>query len=242
MTKNSLAFALAAFFMGMAGESALAAPISATAGTAAGTTYNATGIYDHETYGGNIGMPYGGMDGMRVTATFTNGQSETAIWASTNATDGKASGTGWSLAMSGNTNWWSWVLSNAEGSNRIISGLRLEGLYGLVAFDYEESPELSPGSSSGWKLTSSDAVLEGPDDLVVSGTYSDRLLVDGQFYGDLYLTLELKLLGATGLGAGEILEFSSDTDNIKAVPEPGTLALGLIGLGILGMGLTRRRG
>src|SRR5687768_5085653 len=51
------------------------------------------------------------MSGLTVTATFSTGFSETAVWGTTGATSGAAVGTNWSLGLTGDsyTNDWNFV-------------------------------------------------------------------------------------------------------------------------------------
>ncbi len=74
------------------------------------------------------------MDGMQVTA---NG-SDTAVWADTGAGAGAASGSGWSLAQSGDTFSSAWTLT----SDISLNSLTVDALLGRTVFDMIMDPML----------------------------------------------------------------------------------------------------
>lgn len=233
MKKSFVVQLISAVALMLTAGSGFAVPITATATTQVGTTYNATGLSGYQTYGDD-------MDGMRVTVFFNDQSSEVVAWTdhALLANGGSASGSDWYLEQSGNTDSASWYFENTGTRN--IRGLRLEGLYGLTVFDYVPGPTTgSPGSDMGGNIVSNFSYLYGSDNVVVNATYRDQLQINGQFYGDLYLTLDLQFSGS-GVGSdGGWLEFISDTDTIQAIPEPSTALL--MSLGMIGIGFSCRR-
>lgn len=81
------------------------------------------------------------MAGAQVTVTFGNNTSETQTWVATGPQSGAATGTGWSLALNGDTFFADWVLTNNRSAGNgvaassLITSIRIEPLAADVAFD-----------------------------------------------------------------------------------------------------------
>lgn len=209
---------------------ALAAPVGSSVATVAGTTYNTAALTGFTTDGSLMG-------GMEVTMFFAGGGSETVTW---NAGTESASGTGWTLSQPNDTFANPWTLANVAATT--ITGFLIDGLLGNTAFDLDvgSSPGSANGNSFGDADASNTAEITG-----AAGTYSNRLMIGGVFYDDLYVRLGVEFAG-TGLTGGNSFSFTADTDNARAdlggivgVPAPGALAL--FGMGLAGLGLAGRR-
>ena len=177
------------------------------------------------------------MAGMEVTATFSNGSSETATWIVTDvpATPvpagspvgdfevyaGGAFGNGWSLTQRGETFgdvdlannqfFGQWTLSNQTGVT--MDGLVIDAFIPLdsyIVFDNIFGVEHTPTSDVGRPFTPNSNAVTG----VYSNPYSDP---------DLWGTLALSFAG--GFADGSTLNFMADTDKI---PVPGTFLLVLV--------------
>lgn len=161
----------------------------------------ATTLTGYATYG-NM------MSGMRVTANFLDGSSQTLTWGATDSISGGVFGNAWSLTQSGNTyapdnsnpEAAAWILTNYGAG---ITSLVIDAIPGNTVFDnvYEvNTPLHTPGSERGWPLQ------------VVSGlgpsSFNFSAPIDIS-YGDLFGKLSLYWnTGFTG-----ILRFFADADS-----------------------------
>lgn len=161
----------------------------------------ATTLTGYATYG-NM------MSGMRVTANFLDGSSQTLTWGATGSISGGVFSNTWSLTQSGNTyapdnsnpEAAAWILSN-YGSG--ITSLVIDAIPGNTVFDnlYEvNTPLQTPGSERGWPFQ------------VVSGlapSYVNYSVPIDISYGDLFGKLSLYWSG----GFTGSLSFFADADS-----------------------------
>ncbi len=201
----------------------------------AGDLYNTTALTGYGTYGDM-------MDGMLVTAYFTNGLSEAQSWADIAAGAGGVSGTDWSLNVYGDTWNSDWTLTSTGAE---IDYLLIEGGPGNTMFDTDYDPTYidlgTPGSANGYAFGN---VRFSGADLDITATYSDLLGVGGAApVGDLYLNLAIDFNEAF---VNNSLRYRADADNslfsgdINSVPEPASFQLVLLGILML-MGFARKK-
>jgi hypothetical protein len=140
------------------------------------------------------------MAGMRITASFVDGSSESAIWSATNSTSGGAFGTGWSLTESGNSFDQPWNFNNIGQG---ITSLIIDAIPGNTVFDiypYGDGLPHTDGSADGWGFET----LTGQSP--TSTAYSDVIDISA---GDLFGKLSLYWTeGFTGF-----MNFRADTDS-----------------------------
>lgn len=188
------------------------------------------------------------MAGLKVTAFFQGGGSESLIW-STLTTDlgvsgndivdhegfsGGVSGTGWSLTQQGYTfgdvnagnvyGAWSFTDDSAAGITELVIETNGSGIYFDTETFNDPSEDLN-GSGQGRPVT---AFIGNAAYNDFSFTYGDHLL--DEIYGSLAL-----LLNDPGTSFG----FLADTDAATVVPEPATLIL--FGTSLLGFRISRKR-
>lgn len=202
-----------------------------------GTGHSTSEISGFSTYGDD-------MDGMSVTAFFSDSSSQTLSWADTGSNSGGVTGIGWSLSLSGNSWNSNWVLNN--NSSLGVIGLILNGATGDTMFDIAWSPfPGSIGSSAGREFS----VSSVPAYLDITATYTDIVSIgSADPVGDLYASLLLDFTNIGGLHSGDGLTWLADTDNsvlegdvvVTAVPEPSILVL--LSVGLFSLGFAYRRG
>ncbi len=140
------------------------------------------------------------MSGMRVSANFLDGTSQSLFWDATGNEAGGVFGNGWSLTQSGNSYESPWSFSNfGQG----ITSLVIEAIPGNSVFDI--NPNLygslqTPGSAEGWEFQT--LVGQAPN----SYRYYDPIDISN---GDLFGTLSAYWSsGFTGT-----MQFRTDTDS-----------------------------
>lgn len=174
------------------------------------------------------------MSGMSITASFSSGQSQTLSWATTGASSGGVSGSGWGLSLDGDTFSapWNFTMSAVAGNLGSITQLILNGNSGYTVFDRTNPSWGTDGSAQGVDLWFADSSI---DALV---TYSDQVsITPNAAVGDLWHMVTIDFTN----GPSSSFTFYQDTDNDNRygqVPEPAML--GLLGIGLLAAGMARR--
>ncbi len=146
------------------------------------------------------------MSGMRITASFLDGTSQSVFWGATGSESGGAFGNGWSLTQSGNTYPqslnsladYAWTLTN---SGQSITSLVIDAIPGNTVFDNIFAPAVvTPGSAEGWYFQPISGVAP------TSHAYSDPIDISA---GDLFGKLSLYWPG----GFTGVMQFIADTDS-----------------------------
>jgi len=234
-TMLSAVTALGALALGYGSANAATVNIS----TNPGTTLETTALAGFATSGDM-------MKGMVVSVTFADSTTQNATWDATGAGAGGATGTGFTIAESGNTFGANWTLANT--STQAIIGFTLDGAPGSTLFDRDfngNGSEGTPGSANG-----SDFSISAPADIVADVTYTNQTAIKGTApVGDIWAFLAVSIQG-NGLAADTSLVFSQDTDSLAEpgditpgtpIPLPAGAGPGLILLGVVGLLAKARR-
>lgn len=171
------------------------------------------------------------MGGIKVTANYLEGGSQTATWKATGAQAGGAFGAGWSLTQVGDTFSSPWTLSTDAGFAQKIASLVINAIPGNTVFDIAPDRNGTTGSFLGTLFTA----LSGQS----PNAYAYSTAISGA-EDDLKGVLSL----SWNSGFAGQFSFLADTDSGKvsdpiqaAVPEPTTIA----GVALAAAGLTRLR-
>lgn len=208
-----------------------------TVSSDAGTTNVTTALTGYATTGAM-------MDGMKVQVFFI-GSETAATWAATGTGTGAASGTGWSLAESGDTYrdpWTStgndgiWTLTNTSAP--AIYRILIDAGLGNTVFDTTSPDDPAYGTPGSARGLTFNVVGANPYDIVA--TYRDEVALTGSApVGDLYRYLDIVFTNTGGFGSGRSLGFIADTDNIlfpgDFTPVPLPPSVLLLGSGLLGL-------
>jgi hypothetical protein len=198
-----------------------------------GTTASIPGLTGFATTGAD-------MTGLNVTATFSNGFSQSLAWGTTGAGAGGVFGTGWSLSLSGDSFGGSWLFDFTTLQAQ-LTRLVLDGSTGLTVLDRTDPNAGTDGSASGLDFSFAGGTCGS---CVATATYGGLTSI-GAFaaVGDLFQKVTVDFTGGTGPRTD--WSFNQDTDNdsrfVPGSPEPETYALLLGGLGLVSWVARRRR-
>lgn len=198
-----------------------------------GTTASIPGLTGFATTGAD-------MTGLSITATFSNGLTETRAWATTGVGAGGVTGTGWSLGLAGDsfTNNWLFDFKDAFAQ---LTRLVIDGSTGLTVLDRTFTGAGTPGSASGLDFN---FAAGSCGSCVATATYGGLTsITPDAAVGDLFQKVTVDFTGQTGPRVD--WSFVQDTDNdsrfVPGIPEPETYALLLGGLGFVSWVARRRR-
>ncbi|HEX7436892.1 MAG TPA: PEP-CTERM sorting domain-containing protein [Caldimonas sp.] len=198
-----------------------------------GTTANIPGLTGFATTGAD-------MTGLNVTATFSNGFSQSLAWGTTGAGAGGVFGTGWALTLSGDSFGGNWLF-DFKGIEAQLTRLVLDGSTGLTVLDRSLPSPGTDGSANGLDFSFAGGTCGS---CAATATYGGLTSIGAAAaVGDLFQKVTVDFTGGTGPRTD--WSFVQDTDNdsrfVPGVPEPETYALLLGGLGFVSWVARRRR-
>lgn len=180
------------------------------------------------------------MNGLRVTALFSGGFTQTLSWATTGGDAGGVSGAGWGLSLEGNSFSEAWLFTMDQSLGQLLSFTLDASAPGQVTlFDTTFGNAVGTADSS----SGTDFSFENCTGCNATALYSNVVAVGGNApVGDIFHTLQVNFEGGTGPRTN--FSFFQDADNdsrilVGFVPEPGSAPLAALAL--LGMGAALRR-